>query len=169
MTSMSRKPAPKIPNLTPGQTIFLGSAIVLASLGGFYANLLRMEKKRQERGTQPHYEYLMGHVASRRNNNPHPEAQQLPISRFEQRSNYLPAPLREQNNGHFTIPEFKLSAIGTSTENPRVRFEQPTPQRPKEPGSSVVYTKSPDYAKSYGKAYAAKENDNVIEDVVGTA
>lgn len=38
----------------------------------------------------------------------------------------------------------------------RGRLEQPTPQRAKEMGSSVVYSKSPDYVNSYEKTVARK-------------
>ncbi|KAF5381307.1 hypothetical protein D9615_008311 [Tricholomella constricta] len=155
MASSPKKPVHKVSSLTPGQITLLGSAIVLASLGGFYLNLLRIQKKKDAEGNLPHYEYLMGHVASRRTDNPNPNATNLPISRFAPRTSFVPVPLRgaEQRNGHSTIPDFNLSA---ASADPRARFEQPTPQRPKEPGSSVVYTKVADEAKSYGRSVPQK-------------
>ncbi|KAG5635335.1 hypothetical protein H0H81_011689 [Sphagnurus paluster] len=160
MASIPRRPEPKIPALGPGQTVLLGGAIVIASLGGFYLNLRRIQNKRTEQGAIPHYEYLMAHVASRSNENTFPGAAQLPISRYEHRATPLPSTLREHHSAHSTIPNFKMSPAYAEG---RARYEQPTPQRPREPGSSVAYTKSPDYVKSYEKLVSVRPKVTVTK------
>ncbi|KAG6916156.1 hypothetical protein DXG01_008208 [Tephrocybe rancida] len=153
MASVARTAASKAHSMTVGQTILFGSSVVAASLGGFYWNLRRMQNKKAERGDLPHYEYLLAHVASRGLANPVPGAAELPLSRHGRSGNSIPAPLREHRSGHSTVANYQPSS--TSSEI-RARFEQPTPQRAKELGSSIVYTKSPDYAKSYEKTAKGK-------------
>jgi len=131
---------------------------VLASFGGFYLNLRRMHNKKVAEGNLPHYEYLLAHVGS-----DEPGADDLPITRVERRASPLPIPLKEHRNGHSTIADFKVLAAGGDGGGPRTGLEQPTPQRAREVGSSVAYTKSPDYAKSYEKHVVAKPKGAVAE------
>ncbi|GLB42094.1 hypothetical protein LshimejAT787_1101090 [Lyophyllum shimeji] len=146
--------------MTTGQTLLLGGAISLATFAGFYLNLHRMQNKKAAEGTLPHYEYLLAHVSS--DNGP----EGLPIRHVERRANPLPVPLKEHHNGHSTIPDFKAAASAPGANGgPRAGLEQPTPQRPREPGSSVAYTKSPDYAKSYHKAIIPKPKHAVGETI----
>lgn len=70
----------------------------------------------------------------------------LPVARVEARATALPAPQREHHSGHATIADYKLSP-GYSDAG---RREQPTPQRAGGDGTGV-YTKSPDYVRSYEK------------------
>ncbi|KAG5727512.1 hypothetical protein E4T56_gene12230 [Termitomyces sp. T112] len=143
----------RVPSLTVGQTVLFGGSIVAASLGGFYWNLHRMQRKKAERGDLPYYEYLLAHVASRGAANPVPGAIELPLSRHQSRGVVIPPPLKEHYSGHSTVANFQPS---TKSDRIRGRLEQPTPQRAKKPGSSVAYTKSPDYVNSYEKTTPPK-------------
>ncbi|KAG6868302.1 hypothetical protein C0993_005190 [Termitomyces sp. T159_Od127] len=142
-----------MPSLTVGQTIVFGVSIVTASLGGFYWNLHRIQRKKAERGDLPHYEYLMAHVASRGPSYPVPGAAELPLSRYQLRETAIPPPVRDHHAGHVTIANFSPSS---KSDEIRGRLEQPTPQRAKAPDSSEVYTKSPAYVDSYEKTAARK-------------
>lgn len=144
------KNTPALRRFTTGQTVLFGGAIVLASFGGFYLNIRRIHNKKAAEGTLPHYEYLLAHVAS-----DEPGAGDPPMTRVERRKTPVPTPQKEHRNGHSTIPDSKESAAGGGGGS-RVGLEQPMPQRAKEIGSSVAYTKSPDYVKSYEKHVAGK-------------
>ncbi|KAG6861314.1 hypothetical protein C0995_001633 [Termitomyces sp. Mi166 len=156
MANLSRRPVPRVPSLSPGQTILFGGSVVAASLGGFYWNLNRMQRKKAERGDLPHYEYVLAHVASRGLANPVPGAAELPLSRHRHRGTPVPPPTKEHYSGHSTIANYQPSA---KSNGARARLEQPTPQRAKELGSSVAYTKSPDYVNSYEKIATQRVKD----------
>ncbi|KAG6817111.1 hypothetical protein H0H87_012632 [Tephrocybe sp. NHM501043] len=145
MANVSRSATAKVQSLTVGQTILFGSSVVAASLGGFYWNLRRMQRKKQEKGDLPHCtsllpdlsisvllkygricpdEYLLAHVASRGLANPVPGAAELPLSRMRPSGNVIPPPVKDH--------------------------------RAKAAVNSMAYTKSPDYAKSYEKTRTKK-------------
>ncbi|KAG6810218.1 hypothetical protein H0H92_012844 [Tricholoma furcatifolium] len=142
------KGAPRVPTMSAGQTVLFGGSIVAASLGGFYWNLRRMQAKKAERGDLPHYEYLLAHVASRGLANPVPGAAEVPLARQQRRASPLPGPVRQHMDHRTTVANYQPSP---NSSDIRGRLEQPTPQRAKALGSDVVYTKSPEYAKSYDK------------------
>ncbi|KAG6889412.1 hypothetical protein C0992_005334, partial [Termitomyces sp. T32_za158] len=163
-------------------TVLFGGSIVAASLGGFYWNLHRIQRKKAARGDLPYCtfhkvvsvelfynlwqldEYLLAHVASRGPSYPVSGAAELPLSRYQLRGSAVPPPIRDHNSGHSTIANYLPSA---KSDEIRGRLEQPTPQRAKETGSSLVYTKSPDYANSYEKT-AAQKLKNVLPTVEKT-
>ncbi|KAG6837111.1 hypothetical protein H0H93_014715 [Arthromyces matolae] len=154
MANMPKNPmGTRIPSLSVGQTIFFGGSIVAASLGAFYWNLRRMHQKKVERGDLPHYEYLLAHVASRGLANPVPGAAETPIPRHWPHGKSIPPPVKEHHDQHVTVANYVPSA---TSDTARARLEQPTPQRAKSVGSSLAYTKSPDYASSYEKISAKK-------------
>lgn len=109
-------------------------------------------------------EYLMAHVASRGAPYPVPGAAELPISRYQPRGTAVPPPIRDHNSRHSTVSNYSPSP---NSDEIRGRLEQPTPQRAKEMGSSVVYTKSPDYVNSYEKT-AVQKLKNVLPTVEKT-
>ncbi|RDB29857.1 hypothetical protein Hypma_013962 [Hypsizygus marmoreus] len=138
--NLSRKRGmPAIPNFTPGQTIALGMTAVAATFGGFYMMLRKNQAKKDASGTNPYYEYLMRRVARS-------DATLVPISTVEARKTKLPAPVKEHHSQHETIAEHK-----SSPEYVSGMWAQPTPQRARQVGSEIPYTKSPDYSKSYEK------------------
>ncbi|PPQ78615.1 hypothetical protein CVT25_010579 [Psilocybe cyanescens] len=144
-SASSYRPMPSVPPSGYGRTFLVGGSIVLAGLSGFYISMLRNKHKQQERGMNPHFEQIVGHVSKA------PAADQ-PLPTLNARYSDMPPaiPATEHISGHTTFANYKESP-GYAEGGPATRYMQPTPQRAKDDGSGRAYTKSPNYTENYGK------------------
>jgi len=127
----------------PGRAFLIGGTAVISGLGGLYLILHRSKRRQEERGTNPYHEQVLAHVGKQK------YGEALPIM-HSQHSNTPPAFLGKDHRSGSTIANYK-DTPEYAEYGPAARNMVPPPQRGKSDGSGMVYTKSPDYVKNYGK------------------
>ncbi|KAF8171501.1 hypothetical protein BJ912DRAFT_120205 [Pholiota molesta] len=129
----------------PGRSVLIGGPVVLAGLLGLFLSLRHNKQKEVEAGKNPHFEQILAHVGKK----PAGDEDLKPLRSY---SSDLPPnlPGDDHYSGHSTRTNWK-NTQGYAEHGDDVRYMQPTPQREASDGSGRAYTKSPDYAKNYGK------------------
>ncbi|TFK22116.1 hypothetical protein FA15DRAFT_49981 [Coprinopsis marcescibilis] len=131
-----------------GRTFLIGGSLVAAGLASFYINMLQKKKVEQAAHKNPYHEQVIAGISHKTERNEN--LQPLNVAY----SDYPPAYRRNDHySGHMTIQDAKASP----DYNSETRRLVPPPQRGRDDGSGKAYTKSPDYAKNYGKTSRGRE------------